>query len=269
MIARTMGAIVLNEIRLRMRRLSTLVALGVVVVVAWAMVPDPATGHSLIVAHKTRVANDSAALGLGSAMLASILFGLGGFYLARARTREDLVHRTGAILAATPVGNGLLIFARWLGAVAYLSALGAAVMLTMVAMQLVRGDGNVQPFAFLQMYGLLLLPTLCFVASVAVLCDAFAPLMGKGGDVLYFALWIGQFSAVPSTLGKGGKLSAVSAFDFSGLSVAAHRTAEAFGTSHFAIGRSPFDPALAPIVMTDFWTPGMVGVRLLSILVAM
>jgi hypothetical protein len=270
MSARTLGAIVLNEVRLRMRRLSTLVALLIVVALAWMAVPDPATGNSLIVVQKARLAYNGTVLGLGSSMLASLLFGLGGFYLARGRVREDLLYRTGAILAATPVSNALLIFARWLGAVAYLATLGFAVMLTMMVMWLVRGDGAFEPLAFVQMYVFLLLPTLCFAAGIAVLCDAFAPLMGKGGDVLYFVLWFGQFSMLPSTLtSKSGTLSGLSVFDFSGFSVSAHRMHQLFETSRFAIGRSPYDPALGVPVLTDFWTVELMGVRLLSLLLTL
>jgi hypothetical protein len=270
MIAKIVGAIVLNEIRVRLRRLSTLVALVIVVAVAWAAVPDPASGMSLVVVNKARLVYNGTVLGLGSASLATILFGLGGFYLVRGRTREDLIYRTGAILAATPVSNTLLMLSRWLGAVAYLATLGAAVMVTIMVMWLVRGDGNFELLAFLQMYAFLLLPTLCFVASIAVLCDAFAPLMGKGGDVLYFVLWFGQFGSLPTTLmDKAGGLKAISMLDMSGLSISAHGVSRQFETMKFAMGRSAYDPSLGTQVLTNFWTYEMMGARLVSILIAM
>lgn len=267
--ARLIGAVVLNEVRLRTRRLSTLVALFAVIAVAWMIVVDPATGRAMMVVDKARLAYNSTALALGSAMLGSLLFGLGSFYLVRGRTREDLVYGTGGILAATPVGNALFLFARWLGAVAYLAVLALAVMATMMVLQLVRGEGSVEPFTYLQMYALVLLPMLCFTASVAVLCDACSPLMGKGGDVLYFVLWIGQFMALPSTLARKAEgLQFTTAFDFSGLGFTAYRMKELFGTQHFAIGSSKFDVTLAPIVLNDFWTAEMAGFRVVSALIA-
>ena len=78
-------ALVLNEWRLRSRRVSSLVILLAVVVLSWLMVLDPKTGMAMMVVHKQRLAYDSQALSFGTTLLASLLFGLAGFYLARGR----------------------------------------------------------------------------------------------------------------------------------------------------------------------------------------
>ncbi|MCY7387024.1 MAG: hypothetical protein LH481_03015, partial [Burkholderiales bacterium] len=210
------------------------------------------------------------ALALGSAVLASFLFGLASFYLVRGRSREDLIHGMGGVLASTPVSNSVLLFARWLGAVAYLVTLLFALMVTMMVLQLVRGEAPLQPLVFVEMYGLMLIPTIFLAASVAVLCDSFSPLMGKGGDVVYFMLWIGQFSAMPSAIEKHSeRLGALGAVDISGIAVIAQRLKQLYHTEHFSIGSSPFDPTLAPIIFADFWTADMAGMRIMCALLAM
>ena len=98
----------LTEVRLRMRRMSTIVALLAVIVISWAMLEDPAGGHALIVVAEARVLYTSSALALGS------------------------------VIAATPVGNAVFLAGRWLDAVAYLGLLVLAVMATMLVCHAMR-----------------------------------------------------------------------------------------------------------------------------------
>lgn len=264
------GAIVLNEVRMRTRRLSSLVAVLVVVAISWMMVADPATGRSMISVNHVRALYNSTALALGSSMLASFLLGLGSFYLVRGRTREDLRHGMGAILATAPMSNATFLFARWLGGVAYLCVLILALMATMMVLQLVRGEAPVEPLVYLQMYALMLLPTVFFAAAVAVLCDACAPLMGKFGDVVYFVFWIAQFSAMPQAVDKkSASMGWIASIDISGLATLAHRLQEKFHHDNFNIGGAGFDRALVPFVMHDFWTWEMMATRVLCAMLAM
>lgn len=264
------SAVVRNDMRMRTRRFSTLVTLLLVVIVSWSMVADPASGESMMTVGKAAVQYNSSALAVGSSVLASLLFGLFAFYLVRGRTRDDLIHGMGGVLGATPVGNATLLFARWLGAVAFLSALVLALMTTMMAVQWLRGVGPLQPLVYLQTYGLLLMPTLLLAASIAVLCDAYAPLMGKGGDVLYFAFWLGQFSAVPAEITKHTReLGHVAAIDVSGLAAILIRFRQLFNTDGFSIGGRSFDPSLPAIVLDNFWSSELVLMRLVCMAVTM
>ncbi len=265
-----LGAMVANEVRLRTRRLSTIVVFLVVVALTWSMVADPAGGHTMISSKGVRLLYSSETLALGSAVLTSFIAGIASFYLARGRVREDLVHGTGSILATTPVSNALIVFARWLGAVTYLAALMGAVMLTMMVLQSVRGEGPVQPLVYLRTYALLLLPSVMFAAAVAILCDSIPFLMGKLGDVLYFILWMGQFGTMPQTITRESQsMPWLSALDFSGLATAVHGLKQVFGTSSFSFGGSTFNPALAPIELGNYWTWEMVAMRLISMLLTL
>ncbi|MEO8102823.1 MAG: hypothetical protein ABI790_09865 [Betaproteobacteria bacterium] len=263
------GAVVMNEVRVRMRRLSSLVALMAVVAISWAMVVDPGQGEALITVGKRALVYSSAVLAVGSSGLAAILFGLAGFYLVRGRTRDDLICGLGSVLAATPMRSSVFLFARWLGAAAYLFALMLALMATMLVVQWVRGVPPLQPLVYLQTYLLLVLPTLLLVASFAVLCDAYAPLMGKGGDVLYFLFWIGQFTAVPVEVSKqSGGPGALAAIDISGLAAVMSRFRQLFNTNSFAIGGNTYDMSLPPLPLNDFWTGELIAMRLVCMLVA-
>jgi hypothetical protein len=266
---RVLAVLAANEVRLRMRRLSTLVAVLAVVAVSWAMIEAPSSGRTLLIVDDARVLYTSSALALGSATLAGLLFSLAGFYLARGRTGEDLRSGIGGVIGATPAGKLLLVASRWLGAVGGLMLLLAAFMLAILALHLLRGDGPVQPLVYLQTYGVLLLPMVLFTASCAVLCDSWAPLMGKGGDILYFFVWTALLS-VGGMVEEGFIAPGVAIIDFTGMAPAMEALRIHLGTDSVGIGAMNFDAALAPVTLAQWlWSGEQVAARLLSCVLAL
>ncbi|KQW42185.1 MULTISPECIES: hypothetical protein [unclassified Roseateles] len=266
------NALVLNEWRLRSRRVSSLVILLAVVALSWLMVLDPQSGAAMMVTGKQRVAYESEALAFATTLIASLLFGLAGFYLARGRSQEDLRTGTAAVLAATPVSNAQLLGARWLGAFGFLMTLGVVVMLTIWVLQLVRGEGPLQPLPYLQMLVLGLAPGLMLCASLAVLSDAWAPLMGKRGDALYWLLWMAQFAFIPAALGQGGPvtLSGWQVFDINGVSPLLVSISRLMDVTSMSVGGGPFDATLPVLHMPEgLWTRELVALRLGSMLLAL
>ena len=262
--------LVLNEVRLRMRRLSTLVALLAVVAISWAMIPDPRSGTAFMAVDNARILYTSAALSLGSAMLGGLLFGLGGFYLVRGRIGEDIRSGTGSVIAATGVGNVLFLFSRWLGGVVYLVGLIIAFMGAILVCHALRGDGPIEPLVYLQTYAMLLLPMAFFAASCAILFDSFGPLMGKGGDILYFVWWSAQLSLAP--LAALHKLPSDTwlLFDFNGMAMAWASLGAHFDLANMSVGASEFDPALATVTLpAAFWSTRVILMRCASALVAL
>jgi hypothetical protein len=265
-------ALVINEWRLRSRRISSLVILLAVVAVSWVMVLDPSSGVAMMVTNKQRIAYESPALAFATNLIASLLFGLAGFYLARGRTQEDLRTGTAGVLAATPVTAAQLLGARWLGAFGFLFSLGTVVMLTVWVLQLVRGEGPLQPLPYLQMLVLGLAPGLMLCASLAVLADAWVPLMGKRGDALYWVLWMLQFAFLPAMLTEGGtlRLSGWQLFDVNGMSPLLVAVSRLMDVSHISVGGSPFDPKLPILHMpAGLWTSELVALRVGAMLVAL
>ena len=264
-------ALVMNEVRLRMRRSSTLVALLAVIAISWAMIADPANGSALIVVESTRVLYTSSTLAVGSASLGCIMFGLGAFYLVRGRVGEDIRSGVGSVIGATAVGNVTFLLGRWAGNVTYLCAMVLAFMATIMLLHAVRGDGPIEPLVYLQVYLYMLLPLILFTASCATLFDSWAPLMGKGGDVLFFFLWAAQMGVVmPAVDSAGGAIPLVQVFDFNGLGASMLVTTQALNSTQVSLGGGNFKAALAPITMTnDLWSAQLAAVRSVTALLAL
>lgn len=267
--AHALRVIAQNEVRLRLRRMSTLAALLVVIGLCWLAIADPADGVSMMVIDGRRILYTSQALAFGSAHIAAMLLGLAGFFLLRGRTAQDLQSGMGAVIGATGAGNALLAVGRWLGGVAYLLLFVLAYLGSTLALHALRGEGPLQLQYYLQTYALMLLPAVSYSAAAAVLFDNIGPLVGKRGDVLYFILWCVQFGAIAGVVTHPGTVWPM-LLDFSGLSVAVDTLREHLATTHFTIGRNGFDPALAPVVMpAAFWTPGAWAMRAVTLLLSL
>lgn len=260
-----------HEWQLRARRTSSLVILGLVIVATWLMIPDNTGTMTLFAVREQRMAYDSATLAVGGGLLVNLLFGLLGFFVARGRSQQDLQCGVAPLLASAPVAGRWLLLGRWLGSMAFLMTLAALALLTLVVLQLLRGEGPVMPGPYLAMWLLGMGPTLLMGASMALLCDAWAPLMHRRGDLLFFSVWIGQFATLPFTLGEGTQtLQPLQALDISGMSAIATRLAQLMGTSSVAIGGTDFDPSLGVGHLPDgVWSAPLVGLRLLSALIAL
>lgn len=273
MIIAVVKALALNEVRLRLRRLSSLVTLLAVAIISWTMIADPATGTALIVKEDARVLYTSSALAVGSASLSCILFGLAGFFLVRGRVSEDIRSGAGSVIAATSVSNTLLVLSRWLGGVAYLGGLVLVFMLSILALHLVRGDGPIQLHIYFQTYLLLMLPMVLFTVSCATLFDSYAPLLGKGGDVLYFFVWVAAMMvAIPLTEAglASGSIPLVELLDFTGMGSAMLTSTTALNSNHIAMGGGDFKAALAPVLMPDYiWSYELGLMRMATALLAL
>lgn len=258
-------ALALNEVRLRMRRTSTLVALLAVSILSWVMIADPAGGNAVLVIKDARVLYTSSVLAVGSASLACLLLGLGGFYLVRGRMAEDIRSGTGSVIGATPVASSVFIIGRWVGGVAYLLLLLGAFMVTMLVLHAVRGEGPLEPLVYLQYYGLLLLPMILFAVSCAILFDSVALLMGKGGDILYFFIWCAQLGIMVASTSDVSTVPGFIVADFSGMATCMLLIKQATLSNEVALGGAPFNAALAPIMLSNLtWTAQLAGLRLFS-----
>ena len=266
-----MADMVMTEVRLASRRVSTLVVLLLVVCISWLMVPDPSSGMTMMAINDARVIYDSQCLAIAGSTLMSTLLSLAGFYLVRGRIRSDLVFGVSAALAATPISDLQLLISRWLGAVTYLFLLAAVCMLSLFALHTARSDSAILLQVYLQHFILILSPEIMFVGSASILFEAWSPLMGKVGDVLYFVLWaitLGLSGGMAGHITSNLPLALWS--DFSGLGTVIYGMHHLVHTTHISIGVASFDAGLAPVVIAaNFWTIQMVLVRLLSALAAL
>ena len=257
------NALVVNEVRLRLRRTSTLVGLLAVMMISWRMVGNPANGEAVIIIAGAPALYTSNVIALGSASLACLLFGLGGFYLVRGRSAEDVRSGLGSVIGAAPIGTVLFLASRWAGGVAYLGSLMVAFMVTMLGLHLVRGVGPIELSVYLQYYALLLLPMLFFTVSCVVLFDSVAFLMGKVGDVLYFVVFCAQLGAAITATAVATKVvPLVTIFDFSGIGASMLLIRQAVDSTEVSLGLGTFDIKLAPVYLkAGLWTAELIGLR--------
>lgn len=259
-----------NEVRVRLRRLSTLVAIFSVIVLSWMMVPAPDSGMTLIALNDARVLNTSTALAFGTASLAAIIFGLGSFYLTRGRAGEDMRSGVGSVIAASQIGNGLFLFGRWVGGVVYMLALTAALLGTTLMLHAIRGDGAIEIMVYLQIYALILIPMIFFGVSCAVLFDSFAFLMGKVGDVAFFFIWVLQLALMGASADGAKDISSLMLFDFSGLVVGFTAIQQVVQTSNISIGMSDYNKDLPAISLPHIaWSLQIIALRTGAALLAM
>lgn len=261
----------LTEVRLRLRRLGTLVALLAVIAISWAMIPDPHSGMTLMAIKNARVLYTSSTLAFGSASLASFLFGLGGFYLVRGRIAEDLRSGSAAVIAATPIGNGLFLLSRALGGVLYLLTLIAALLGTMLLLHALRGEGPIQLSVYLQTYAVLLSPVVFLSVSCAILFDSVSALMGKAGDVAFFFVWIAQIAVAGALAETHSPIVApLMLLDFSGLAISMIGFEQLLGTAHISVGMSSYNVALAPVTLpAAIWSAQVMSMRTATALLAL
>lgn len=265
---RTVAALALFEARVQLRRPATLVALLAVAALSWLLISDPAGGHALIAAHGARIRYTSAALALGSAAQASILFALFGFYLLRGRTGADTRSGIGGVIGACQAGGAPFVAGRWCGAVLYLLVLASAFAATILLRHAAVGEGPVQPLVYLETFALVLGPSLLFAAGCAILFDSWAPLMGKAGDILYFVLWIVQIGML-QIVTEGPAPFAIPV-DFPGMSAVITALSPYTDIRDTALGIADFDPRKAVVALPDaLWTLSLVGGRMLSAALAL
>ena len=260
-----------HEARLRLRRVSTLVTLLTVVAISWTLVPDPNSDMTLMTINNARALYTSSTLALGSAALASILFGFGGFFLVRGRVAEDLRCGLGAVIATTPMQNGRMIISRWLGGVAYLTLLVFGLLCTTLVCHALRSEGSIQVFVYLQTYALLLLPLIFFSAACAVLFDSVPMLMGKFGDFVFFLIWTTQIGMMTAfEMASKGATPSFLMLDFFGVASSLAGLGEQFHTTSISLGMTSFDASLAAIRLPDvLWSTSLIKLRFGAALLAL
>ena len=267
----TLTILVLNEARLRLRRLSSVVAVLAVIALAWVVIPDPLSGTTLMTIKNARVLYTSTTLAYGSAALASLLFGLAGFYLVRGRIAEDMRSGCGSVIAATPIGNGIFLLGRWMGGVVYLLALIIAFMGAMLVCHAVRGEGPIELLVYLQTYIALLVPMIFFAVSCAILFDSFSLLLGKLGDVIFFFIWMAQISLLDKVeAGIAGQINSYMFIDFMGAATSMANLKLFMHTTHFSLGTATYDAKLTPILLPSvLWSGKLLAIRSASAILAL
>jgi hypothetical protein len=259
-----MAAIVRADFLIRFRRLSTVIVFLLLSGFAYVWVPDAATGRTLMQINGARVLYNSAAIGMGTSMLASMFVGLFGFYVISNAVRRDVDSRCGYVIASTTMRTSEYVIGKFLGNVVFLTTFMAGYMMASMAMLLVRGEAPLEPLIFIKQYAIVTPSTIVFISVAAIVFESIPWLSGRVGDVLYFFLYAASLGVVASSMEHGGG-GVLRYFDFSGFGYLMEQCRETFHTTSMSIGSSSFNPAKAPITIAglslagDAWATRLVS----------
>jgi len=243
------AAIVRADFLIRFRRVSTAVVFVLLSAVAYLWIPDPRTGRALIQIDGRRAIYNSAAIGMATALLATIFIGLIGFYVISNAIRRDLLSRCGFVAASTTMKSSEYIAGKFIGNIVFLSTFIAGFAAVAMAMVLVRGEAPLEPWIFIKQYLLLAPPLIVFVSAVAIFFESVPFLSGKFGDVAYFFLWMTSLGIVVAiTENAGGPTGPISYFDFTGFGFLWDTMHKMSNTGSLSIGATSFDPKQPPYV---------------------
>jgi hypothetical protein len=258
------AAIVRADFLIRFRRLSTVIVFLLLSGFAYVWVPAPASGRTLMQINGARVLYNSAAIGMGTSMLASVFIGLFGFYVVSNAVRRDVNSRCGYVIASTTMRTGEYIIGKFLGNVVFLTTFIAGYMAASMAMLLVRGEAPLEPLIFMKQYAIVTPSTIVFISVVAIVFESIPWLSGRVGDVLYFFVYAASLGLVASAMEHGGG-GVLRFFDFSSFGYLMEQSRETFHTTSMSIGSSSFNPAKAPITIAglnlagDAWATRLVS----------
>ncbi|MDP9190501.1 MAG: hypothetical protein M3P06_02210 [Acidobacteriota bacterium] len=262
-----LAAIVRADVKIRLRRPSTAVVFVLLSMLPYMWIPDPVTGRTLININGQRALYNSAAIGMATALLATLFIGLFGFYVISNAVKRDVISRCGFVIASTTMRGSEYIIGKFAGNVVFLTLFTLGFMATAMAMVIVRGEAPLEPLVFARQYLLLLPPAIFAVSALAIVFECTPLLRSKFGDVVYFFLWIGLMGTVATMTekGVGGDLPAY--FDVAGFGFMMKQLKTLYQTNSLSIGASSFDTTKAPLVFPGLqWGWQWVMPRLVSTL---
>lgn len=190
------GAVVRTDLKIRLRRTSTVVLLLLLCAMAYGFVPDLATGKALMQIDGQRALYNSATIAIVTAALCSVILGMIGFYLVSSTVRRDTVSRTGFVIAAMPVRSVEYLAGKFLGNACFLALVVLGYLLNVMGMHLLRGEAPIEPLVYLATFAVMTGPAIVVVSAFALMFECVPLLSGRLGDLLYFFVWIAMIATV-------------------------------------------------------------------------
>src|SRR5690606_34909051 len=136
-------------------------------------VPPESARYAMVKVGTFRGVYDSAYIGTMLAMIGSLWLPLFGFYVVRNALGRDTASGVGELLAATPVRTPAYLLGKYLGNLAVLGAMAAALAAIAPVMQLLRGESTtIDPIGLWLPLVLFCLPALAVGAAAAVVFES-------------------------------------------------------------------------------------------------
>lgn len=241
-----LGAVLQADLRARLRRRSAAVLLAGSALAAVLMIPDPRPGQGLLQVAGARALYTSPTLAFATALLLSFALSFFGFYVAGHALGRDVRSRVAGVVAASPVTNLEYLAGKLLGSLALLATVGGGFMVACMAMQVVRGEGPLEPLTYVSHYAVLGLPCIAWVCVLALVFECAPGLSGRFGDLLYFFVFAASIPLGLEGWKPGGPV-VLRVLDYTGLGFAVRQVEAIVGSAQFTIGYAPGDPARPPI----------------------
>jgi len=214
--SRVLWHLVKADFLTRVRRTSFLVTLAFAVFLGY----QTFAGHIVMQLDDYRGVYNSAWVGALMGLVTSSFLTLVGFYIVKGSILRDETTRVGQILAATPMSKPFYTVAKSLGNFAVLAAMVLVMAAAALCMQLIRAeDRTLHLWTLLSPLLLYALPSMAFVAAVAVLFETLPVLRGGLGNVAWFFFWMALLigGIAPAMAHRGTPGNAAYFHDFTGL----------------------------------------------------
>jgi hypothetical protein len=171
----------------RIRRYGFLVTLIATIYLAYTVI----AGDFTLSLGDYRGVYNSAWVGLQMAMTVTVFVSLAGFYVVKNTVDRDLQTRVGQILAATPLSKLDYVLGKALSNFAVLALIAALLAVFAALGQIWAGeDLHLRLWPLLAPFVFIALPTLAYVAALAVLFEVIPWLRGGFGNIVYFILFM-------------------------------------------------------------------------------
>lgn len=115
-------SIVRADFLIRFRKPSTAAIFLLLCITAYLWIPDPSTGRALLQIKDQRALYNSAALGMATASLLTLILGFVGFYMVSSSIQNDIRTRTGFVIASTSIKSYEYLLGKFFGSLIFLSA---------------------------------------------------------------------------------------------------------------------------------------------------
>ncbi|CAM1344215.1 hypothetical protein [Tenacibaculum amylolyticum] len=158
----------------RVRNYNFLITLCASLAVAYTFVPAPDANYSTI-----RIADyvgqyNSAWFGYVTAVMSSLFLSLVGFYLINGGIKTDTQTKVGQIIATTKVTNSTYLVSKVIsGFLILLTILGIVFIMSIALFFLYNENFPFEVFQFIKPYIIITIPTLFFIAVLAVVFEVF------------------------------------------------------------------------------------------------
>lgn len=183
-------ALVRADVLERTRRYQYLATIVATMLLGTLLLPGRNSNYETFLIDGYRGVYNSAWVGASYALLSTLLLSLFGFYLVKSAVERDRATRVGEIIATTSIDRLTYTLGKVLSNFLVLGSVTGILLVTAIAMQLVRGESaslNLAQIA--EPIALVVLPTMAMVAALAVFFEMVPWLRSGFGNIVYFFLW--------------------------------------------------------------------------------